>query len=126
MDAGRWGEKVGWIGGWIGASLWMPLLAGGLALKQGPGWVVGLLGLFSLAALVATFRLAPWRHPDVPMWRLMLPGYGLLLGGATLLLATHKGLSTRQVLTLLPTVLPLLMPLLFIGRRRWRDGCPRG
>ena len=70
----RRGEKLGWLGGFAGAFLWIPVLAV-VFLVQGK-LLAGLLGL-PLGALgygiVVWFR--PWRFPDTPYWRLLIPPY---------------------------------------------------
>lgn len=118
----RRGERLGWIWGWIGAFLWVAVL-GGIFLAQGkpvPGFVM--IAAFAVSAFLVR-SLAPWRHPDTPMWKLMLPLIGLLTASAAGLFAFLAGAegmgrnwwSWAWILALMPGVISA-------GRRRWRDG----
>lgn len=117
----RSGEKIGWIGGWSGAFVWLLLLSG-IWLAQGlfPRALVGLtllaLGLGSIIAL------APWRHPHTPFRLLMLPGYVVLLLAVIYAVAVteeaHRELSWWSITWLLP----LLIPMITAGGRTWQDG----
>jgi hypothetical protein len=123
MDRGaRSGEKLGWIGGWAGAFAWILVLAILLGARgQYPESLVG-LGLAGLgfgSALVLT----PWRFPLTPYWRLMLAPYLVLMASVpwaiwALAVPDQAPLSWWLV----PTLVPLLLPILSMGRRRWCDG----
>ena len=144
MDARR-GEKIGWLGGWLGAFLWTGVL-GTVWLVQGAGadhaahgatfhgatsHGVGLLAVFVLS-LAAIPALAPWRHPRRAYWQLMLPIYALLLAAAGVglsraLAAMSSGPMAGQLPANLPWlavgwVLPCLIPLWTLGRRTWASG----
>ena len=92
----RLGEEAGWIGGWIGAFLWVLIMA-----------------------------TAPWKHPRIPFWNLMLPAYvvlGLSLAWAIWSFGTNEsGLTWWSIFW----ALPVLIPLTTIGRRRWSDPDPQ-
>jgi hypothetical protein len=92
----RLGEEAGWIGGWIGAFLWVLIMA-----------------------------TAPWKHPRIPFWNLMLPAYvvlGLSLAWAIWSFGTNEsGLTWWSIFW----ALPVLIPLTTIGRRRWSDPDPK-
>ena len=119
--ANRMGEKLGWLGGWLGGFLWVGLL-GLVFLFQGKtvGGLAG-LALFGVA-LVIVILSAPWRHPAVRYWKLMLPVYGLL--ALSVLWAIWAG-GGVQSLGLNPWsllgMLPLLVPFGTVGRLRWDD-----
>ncbi len=116
----RFGEKAGWIGGWIGAFLWVLILAV-VWLVQGktPEGLFG-LALVCLGA-VLIFATLPWRHPETPFWKLMLPTYVVLalsVAWAVWSFGTaESGLTWWSVLW----ALPLLIPFGTVGRRRWSD-----
>lgn len=117
----RKGEKAGWIGGWTGGFLWVLLLAGFWTVQG--RMIEGLTGLLLTgAAVLVVLSTAPWRHPDQPYWKLMLPVYFLLAicmlwaalssGGFAAL-----GLNWWSVWWLMP----LLFPFGSVGRLRWND-----
>ncbi len=122
MSEKRTGEKWGWIGGWIGTFLWMPILAAVILIQRGPLWSCYLALICSLSASVLIFLLAPWRFPDVSMWKLMLPLYVLMMTGVLLFVLSYEEIKTRELIPLLPMVLIFLLPFFIIGKRRWRDG----
>lgn len=124
MAQTRSGERWGWILGWLGSFLWMPILGTVIMIQRGVSWQVYCTFACSLAALAAVFYFAPWRHPAVRMWKLMLPMYLLLFSGAGCLLLVYEEVGNRQLLAMLPGVIPILMPLLFIGRKSWLDQEP--
>jgi hypothetical protein len=117
----RKGEKMGWIGGWFGSFLWFLVLS--------VLWVVrgkvlaGLLGLglFVLAGILI-FLLAPWRYPQTRYWKLMLPLYVLLIGAAVFCVGIEGGFKAAGLdWFLLLWILPVMMPLVSLGRRCWKS-----
>lgn len=122
MKNNRKGEKWGWIGGWIGSFLWMPILGIVFVFKMGVDWNLVLVWFCSLTAFVLIFTLAPWRFPNTSMWRLMLPMYLLLIGGAAFLIRSYGNLSLKEWIPMIPGMLPVLLPFWLIGKRKWRDG----
>ena len=117
----RRGEKNGWLFGWAGGFLWVAILAV-VRFVQGKT-VAGLLGLLLVAvAAAAIVRLAPWRHPARPYWKLELPIYLLFLLSIGWYVVWQRpdpsGFTAWSSLLLLP----LLLPLYLTGRRRWIDG----
>jgi hypothetical protein len=117
----RQGEKLGWVGGWVGAFLWVV----GLSifwLVQGrilEGLVLG--GVF-LLALALVLILAPWRHPYTRYWKLMLPIYAIFVGSIFLTVwwagaLKQLGLAWWLLLWLMPTALPFLT----MGGSRWEE-----
>lgn len=118
----RKGERLGWTLGWLGGFAWVAVLAGVFAVQgRGLPAVAGLL-LFAMAGL-AIRRNAPWRHPDQPYWRLMAPLYGLMALSVVWVFwgfedASAEPVSGWQLLWWVP----LLLPLIQLGRRTWRMG----
>ena len=118
----RTGEKFGWIGGWLGGFLWLLLFAL-LRLVQGRTGegIIG-LSLFVVAA-GAIFFLAPWRHPSVRMWRLMLPVFLVLFVSIAWLVWTWDNPEqTRLSWWSFFWLLPCLIPFWTIGGKRWDGG----
>jgi hypothetical protein len=118
----RRGERIGWIGGWCGGFVWLVLL-GILWIVQGrlvPG--AAALGMAALGVFVILDR-RPWCHPNIPMWRLMIPIYVVFLASLVVFVRfgggfERMGLSPWSAFLLLP----VLSPLWTAGQRRWRDG----
>ncbi len=120
----RSGEKAGWTFGWIGAFLWVAILAGIFLVQEKT--VEGLLGL-GLTVLGAVFVVlfAPWRHRETRYMLLMLPLYLVFFASAAWAVNAfggwrESGLSGWQA----ALVFPFLLPVFIIGRRRWIDGGP--
>ena len=60
------GMRWGWIGGFLGAGCWIPILS--LVLLFGSDPLGGVLGLFGYqVVLLAVFYLSPWRRPRAPL-----------------------------------------------------------
>jgi uncharacterized protein (DUF952 family) len=117
----RGGEKAGWSVGWAGGFLWVGILAV-VFLVQG-NTLAGVSGLVLVAVAAAAIgAFAPWRHPDTPYWKLMLPLYALLgLSVAWAVMAFGAGVIGLTGWSLL-AFLPLLIPFGSVGGRRWREG----
>lgn len=125
MSGERKGEKLGWILGWTGGFLWLGLFSAWKLFSAQP--VAGLSGaaLFSLS-LACIVRFAPWRYPDTPFWKLMLPIYALLfcsvgLAFSWFLPARGASFSPWQLFW----VLPCLSPLVTLGKRTWNQAGAR-
>ncbi len=117
----RKGEKAGWIGGWTGGFLWVLLLAGFWAVQG--RMAEGFTGLLLAGtAVVVVLSTAPWRHPDQPYWKLMLPVY-FLLGICVLWVALSLGGFAALGLNWWSAwwLMPLLFPFGSVGRLRWND-----
>lgn len=122
MSAQRSGEKWGWIGGWSGCFLWMPVMVVLLVFQRGLSVQAIMAFVFALCGLLGIFLLAPWRHPRLRIWRLMLPLYILMLAAAVSLVLIYEDVRIRQLLPLLPALLSIFLPFFFLGGRRWQDG----
>lgn len=123
MDRGaRTGEKLGWVGGWAGAFAWILVLA----ILLGPRGQyaeslvgVGLAGLGFGSAII----WSPWRFPLTRYWRLMLVPYLALMASVPWAIWALAVPDKAPISWwLLPTLVPLLLPILSMGRRRWCDG----
>jgi hypothetical protein len=118
----RTGEKLGWIGGWTGSFLWAGILTVIFLFHQ--QWVTGIIGLaLTVIAAILIFALAPWRHPDTTYRQLMIPAYLLLFILAAWAIWAFGGVAKAGLSWWnLGVLLPVLIPLGSIGKRRWRDG----
>jgi hypothetical protein len=116
----RKGEKFGWIGGWSGGFIWVALLSA-IFLFQSK-WAQGFIGLgLTGAAVYLIIKCAPWRHPDTPYWKLMLPVYLLLFGSVVWACWSYGGQDIGLDWWSGFWLLPVLLPFATAGRRRWKD-----
>ncbi|MDD8013557.1 MAG: hypothetical protein PHX05_08780 [Acidobacteriota bacterium] len=117
----RKGEKLGWIGGWLGAFSWV-LVLGIVLLAQGrtEKGIIG-IALFALGVFFA-FAFAPWRHPDTAYYELMLPLYFLFFAAAGWAIWGFRGWRAAggNWWTVI-VIVPMLMPLFNAGKRTWND-----
>jgi hypothetical protein len=122
MNGSRRGEKAGWIGGWLGSFLWVGLFACvWVARGRVLAGIVG--GALFVLAVAFVFALAPWRHPACPFWKLALPLYGVAAAAVVVAIVTEGGFAMAGLSPWsLFLLLPVLMPLLSGGGRRWQDG----
>ncbi len=119
----RTGEKIGWIGGWVGSYLWIIALAV-LGLYQ-DRIVYGIIMLILFAVGTALiFLKAPWKNPDTIYGKLMLPVILPLFISVTSIIVFHYAelnLGWLTPLMFLPFVF-LVNPFLTMGKRKWKDG----
>ena len=115
-------ERIGWIGGWLGGFIWVLILSV-MFFIQGKAMQAWIGLLITGGALAITLFFSPWRHPRVLYRLLMTPIYLLFfvaivwgvwaLGDLRLM-----GINSWWVILIL---LPVLMPFLTVGKRRWDD-----
>jgi len=117
--ADRKGEKIGWIFGWLGAFLWVAVLAV-VFLARGRT-VEGVLGLALTAVdVLCIFAFAPWRKPSKAAGALMLPLYLVLFAAAAWAVRSFGGLKANGLKWWnLLSLLPLFIPLALMGGRKW-------
>ncbi len=121
MEKTRRGEKIGWSVGWLGAFLWVAIVAVVLLFRGAPG--KGAVGLLLFGAAVAVIYLsAPWRHPFRPYWKLVLLPYALLAFSIGWALWAFDGVRTLDLnwwnaLWLVPA----LVPLGILSKRKWAE-----
>ncbi len=117
----RKGEKIGWIGGWLGSFSWVLILAI-VFLIQGKT-IPAVYGIvIFLIAVLLMFAVSPWRNPGTSYWQLLLPLY-LLFTAA--IVWTVRGFGTAgsewfRWWNILP-MLPFLLPIFILGKRKWDD-----
>ena len=120
---GRRQQKLGWIAGWLGGFVWVPILAV-VSFAQG-SWIHGTVGLLIAGvACVTIFLFGPWRYPKTQYRLLMVPVYVLLFvalawGVWALGDSQQMGLNSWWSLFLL---FPALLPVWIAGDRCWDDG----
>ncbi len=115
----RRGEKFGWIGGWLGSFGWLALLS--------VIWLFqnkiseGMIGLaVFIVAIIVISMTAPWKHPNIKYWKLMLPIYLLLFSAIILSIYLYGGLEIIGLKwTSVFFIIPGLIPLVTAGNRTW-------
>lgn len=125
MMTAEQGEKIGWLAGWIGGFLWVAILSG-VFLAKGR-WPQGVLGIVLVAvAWASVMLLVPWKHPDTAYWKLMLAPYACLIAAvAWAFWSFDEPMTLAAGSGALLTLLPVLLPLALLGKRRWSDRLPR-
>jgi hypothetical protein len=116
-------EKLGWLGGWHGAFIWVLIVA--IILLTRGQLLAGLAGLALLAVASAYIVYgAPWRHPARTYRQLLIPIYALIVVAVAWGIwafddPKYLGLNSYWSFLL---ILPVAMPLWLTGDRRWQDG----
>lgn len=119
----RFGEKLGWVGGWVGSFLWVAILAVVFFFRG--SFMLGAIGLLlAFAAYALAMFFAPWRHPATSYWKLMLVPYGmffLAIGWVIWAFGGIEGIGLNWWNML--WVMPMLGPFGMLGDRKWaRNG----
>ena len=114
-------EKWGWTAGWLGGFAWVVSVAV-ILLVQGRV-LECLLGLMlACVAVVLILAAAPWKHPNTPFWKLMLPLYVVLFGAVAWAVWAEGGLGEMGLgWWSVGLLLPVLLPFATIGGRRWEE-----
>ena len=117
----RAGEKFNWVGGFCGGFIWVLLLSC-IWLFQGKV-IEGITGLIVvLLALGMILFFSPWRNPNTPYWKLMLPIYFVLFGSIAWAVWSFGGIGNSGLNGWFVLVLiPILIPFGTNGKRRWND-----
>ncbi len=115
----RRGEKIGWIGGWMGGFIWV-LAFGILWIVKGKMFL-GLAGiLIFFIALSSILVFTPWRHPKTKYWKLMIPMYALFVASIIFVLDAMGGFNNLAQIQYGLWIIPCLSPLFTIGRKTWK------
>jgi hypothetical protein len=118
----RNGEKIGWIGGWIGSFLWLLALSvlwffrGQIQLGEIA------IGLFILAVIVVNL-VTPWRYPDTKYWKLML--FSFITFIMSIIICVTLGIGVKDLGFRWSDIfwfVPMLTPFYIFGNRTWNDG----
>ena len=117
----RRGEKLSWIGGWVGAFCWL-LVFSIIWMLQGRFLYAAIgEGMFLLAlALILVF--APWKKPTTHYWKLMLPLYGVFLIAVAFVVYVFNGFERLADIQYGLWILPCLSPIFILGNKTWRKG----
>lgn len=120
----RSGEKWGWLGGGLGASLWIVVLAG-VHLYRGdlPTGLIA-LGLYA-ASLAALFALAPWRRPRTSMGLLLLGMVAPIIAAVALFIYHEYFVVAPEQDVPISLFLCCVWPIPLVARfwrRTWSDG----
>lgn len=119
----RKGERIGWVGGWLGGFVWVLILSAELVVRgETLPAIIGLL--ICAAGSSAIVFLAPWRHPRTSYRLLLIPIYVLFfcsVGWGVWALGGPRQMGINGWWSLL-LLMPILMPLWIVGDRRWEDG----
>jgi len=117
----RRGEQVAWIAGIGGGMVWI-LFISMFWIYAGNDFV-GLLGLALFAlGLFLVFFFAPWRFPNTRYFLLLLPSYFVI--AAALVLFVFWGwniLETDFPVWAFWFLAPMLLPLILLGNRKWKQ-----
>lgn len=115
----RKGEKIGWIGGWLGGFIWLGLLSVvWLFQNKMSGGILGIV-VFTVA-IMGIIATAPWKHPNTKYWKLMLPIYLLFFISIALCINVYGGFESIGLKwTAFFWVIPCLIPFITTGRRTW-------
>lgn len=117
---GESGPKIGWIGGFLGGSLWLLLLS--LVRLAQKDLVGGLLGLLMyLVCLGCLFALRPWKYPHTRLWKLYTATMAPLLVAAGLFCWREVPLeiSLNGLAQVVSLVFLLFLPVLLHGHKTW-------
>jgi hypothetical protein len=115
---------TGWIGGWLGGFIWVPILS--IVLLAKGHALMGVIGLvLVVVAVVSIVLFSPWRHPETRYWKLLVPIYAVFFVSIAWALLSAGSLGDPGLgWWSLFLVLSLLSPFATIGRKRWCDGEP--
>lgn len=114
------GPKIGWVGGFLGAGLWLLILSIARLVNRDLGG--GLLGLLLyLVSLGCIFGLRPWKHPHTRLWKLYTGAMAPLLLAAGLFYWREQPLdfSLSGLLGVLMFLPLLFLPVWLHGRKTW-------
>jgi len=117
----RRGEKIGWTGGWLGATLWILIFSIIWLIQRNiTGGVVG-LSLYAVG-VVFIYGLAPWRHPQTEYWKLLSPLYVVLMVSVIVYVRFVGGLKSAGLSWWsFFWMASMLIPLPLMGKHRWKD-----
>jgi hypothetical protein len=114
------GPKIGWIGGFLGASLWLLILSAvRLANQDLRGGLLGLVLYF--ACLGCIFGLRPWKFPHTRLWKLYTATLAPLLVAAGLFYWREMplDLSLSGLFSVVSLLTVLFLPVFLHGRKTW-------
>jgi hypothetical protein len=114
------GLKIGWLGGYAGATLWMLLLG---IVRFAQGWNYrGLLwtACFLICAGI-TRQFLPWRRPETELRRLYFVSVTPIVVTVLLMLFLNVALESSMLWSVIPGILVLYLPVFTLGKKTWID-----
>lgn len=115
----RKGEKIGWIGGWLGGFIWLVVLSAVWFFQNKMNDGITGMVLFAIAIIVI-IASAPWKYPNTQYWKLMLPIYFLFFISIGVCVSLYGGLANIGLnWTAFFWLIPCLIPFITDGRRTW-------
>ena len=114
----RKGEKLGWIGGWIGSFCWMP--AFGIVCFVKGQLIYGAIGTaFFFIALFLILKCVPWKYPKTKYWKLMVPIYTMFLVSVIAVIYVLTGFNDLARIQYGVWMIPCLAPIAILGNKTW-------
>lgn len=118
----RMGEKVGWIGGWIGAFSWLLVMSIILLVKGNYNFAIAGLMLFVVALFLINI-MSPWRQAEIKYWALFTPLYIILVIAMIMMITAYECWfkAGRFNSMYFLWMSPLLIPYFVMGQRTWNS-----
>ena len=114
----RKGEKLGWVGGWIGSFVWILGFAAISFIKG--DLIYGVISIFTFpVALLMILKFVPWRYPGTKYWKLMLPIYAIFLISVIFVIYIITGFNDLGRVQYCLWLLPCFTPIFVLGNRTW-------
>lgn len=118
----RNGEKIGWIGGWIGSFLWLLALSIIWFVRGDTQNGATAMVLF-IVAMVVVNLVVPWRYPDTKYWKLFILPFVTLIISVFVCVVFGIGLKNLGLSWINFSWLTVLfIPFFTLGNRTWNDG----
>lgn len=114
------GLKIGWLGGYAGATLWM-LLLGIVRFAQGQNYRGLLWTACFLICVEITWLFLPWRRPEIELRRLYFVSVTPIVITVLLMLFLNVALEGSVLWSVIPGILVLYLPVFTLGRKTWND-----
>jgi hypothetical protein len=115
----RKGEKIGWVGGWVGAFSWLLILSIVLLLKGEYSFGSAGIMLF-LVALFLINILSPWNQPNIKYWVLLTPLYAVFIAAVIMCVWSYGGFRSPMITGFsFIWLIPIFIPYLTIGNKTW-------
>jgi hypothetical protein len=118
----RIGEKIGWVGGWLGAFSWLLVMSIILLARDNYNFGIAGLVLFIVAVFLINI-MSPWRQPEVKYWVLITPLYVILIIAMIMMITAYEGWfrAGRFNSLYFTWMLPLLIPYFTMGQKKWNN-----
>ncbi|MFP4475461.1 MAG: hypothetical protein ACLFOY_07850 [Desulfatibacillaceae bacterium] len=116
------GQRWGWLGGCLGASLWILVMAV-LFLYLGSVPLGALYLALWAAAVAAAYFLRPWARPDTRVrWLYLVTAFVIIVPAALMVAGLHPfDTGEKAPPVVFVAILPIFIPVLTFGKKTWRD-----